>query len=124
MKCILCAKEIHGEKVKWVTPNSALCPDCAALNSKKSQPDDDYEYDDYPDDTKNTTGTLIQLVAFLIWLFGGIAAFIAYAAAGVPLITLIIYVFSVFVSGLLIYGLGEIILLLGQINAKLTNKRR
>ena len=120
MKCILCAKEIHGEKVKWLNESSPLCEECAALTEK--QEETSYEYT-HTESEKNKTGAMIQTVAFIIWVFGAIAAIIAFAA-GASVISLIGYLFAVFVSGLLVYGIGEILILLGQINGKLSNKRR
>ncbi|WP_303805541.1 hypothetical protein [Ruminococcus flavefaciens] len=121
MKCILCAKEIHGEKVKWLNESSPLCEKCAVITSEQTETN--YE-PAYSDSEKNKTGAMIQTVAFIIWIFGAIAAIIAFAAAGASLISLISYLFAVFVSGLLMYGLGEIIILLGQINSKIPKRKK
>ena len=120
MKCILCTKEIHGEKVKWLNESSPLCEKCAALTEK--QEETSYEIA-HTESEKNKTGAMIQTVAFIIWIFGAIATIIAFAA-GSSLISLIFYLFAFFVSGLLVYGMGEIIILLGQINNKIPNKRK
>lgn len=122
MKCILCAKEIHGEKVKWLNESSPLCEECAALTEK--QEETSYEYT-HTESEKNKTGAMIQTVAFIIWVFGAILAVILFAVSGAAsVVSLIGYLLAAFVSGLLMYGLGEIIILLGQINGKLSNKRR
>lgn len=122
MKCILCAREIHDEKVKWLNETSPLCEKCAAL--AENQEETAYKYDNTKIE-KNETGVMIQTVAKIIWILGAIAALLVFAVAeSVPFASFIGYLFAVFVSGLLIYGLGEIIILLGQINDKIPNKRR
>ena len=122
MKCILCAKEIHGEKVKWLNESSPLCEKCAALTEKQEETVHEYAH---TESEKNKTGVMIQTVAMIIWIMGAIAAFLIFAVAkSTSFASLISYLFAVFVSGLLIYGLGEIIILLGQINDKMPNKRR
>ena len=120
MKCILCAKEIEGTP-KWLNETSALCPKCADITSNYKQPEHDVVYDEIH---KNKTGEMIQNVAKVIWILGVISAFIILIFNGLLSIPSILgYLFAVFVSGLIIYGLGEIIILLGQINDKLPNKR-
>lgn len=122
MKCILCAKEIHGEKVKWLNESSPLCEKCAALTEKQEETVHEYAH---TESEKNKTGVIIQTVAKVIWILGAIAAIIAFYVSGViSIASLISYLFVVFVSGLIVYGLGEIIIILGQINDKIPNKRK
>ena len=122
MKCILCAKEIREENAKWINSSSALCPECAALASKAEE-QSNYENENFQNE-KNKTGAMIQSVAIIIWAFGAIISFIVFAVSGVAsIIVLVSYLFAVFVSGLLMYGLGEIIILLGQIKDKISTKR-
>lgn len=123
MKCILCAKEIEGTP-KWLSETSALCPECAEITSKYKQPDHDVVNDEIH---KNKTGQIIQIVAKVIWILGAISAFIMLIImlkigdlTSLP--SILGYLFAVFVSGLIIYGLGEIIILLGQINNKMPKK--
>lgn len=119
MKCILCAKEIEGTP-KWLSETSALCPECAEITSKYKQPDHDVVNDEIH---KNKTGQIIQIVAIVVWVLGVILAFIMLKSDGMTSLPLILgYLFAVFVSGLIIYGLGEIIILLGQINNKMPKK--
>ncbi|WP_019679779.1 hypothetical protein [Ruminococcus flavefaciens] len=121
MKCILCAKEIHGENVKWINENSPLCEKCAALTEKKEETSFEYNH---TESEKNETGAMIQTVAKIIWILGAITAIILFVVSGVAsIIVLVSYLFAVFVSGLLMYGLGEIIILLGQIKDKISTKR-
>lgn len=122
MKCILCAKEIHDENVKWLNESSPLCEKCAALAENQEKPA--HEYDNTKIE-KNKTGVMIQTVAIIIWILGAIAAVLVFIVSeSASFASLIGYLFAVFVSGLLIYGLGEIIILLGQINDKIPNKRK
>lgn len=126
MKCILCAKEIHGEKVKWLNESSPLCEKCAALTEKQEETVHEYAH---TESEKNKTGVIIQTVAKVIWILGAIAAIIAaiiafYVSGVISIASLISYLFVVFVSGFIVYGLGEIIILLGQINDKIPNKRK
>lgn len=119
MKCILCAKEFSKENATWISENHAICPDCAANTSKQEEAD--YEYVG----ENNKTGVMIQSVAKIIWILNVIAALIAFLFSGVSSISLIIaYLFAVFVTGLMIYGLGEIIILLGQINSKIPKRKK
>ena len=119
MKCILCAKEIEGTP-KWLNETSALCPKCADITSNYKQPEHDIVYDEIH---KNKTGKMIQDVAKVIWILGVISAFIILIINGLTsLLSILGYLFAVFVSGLIIYGLGEIIILLGQINNKMPGK--
>lgn len=116
MKCILCAKEIEGTP-KWLNETSALCPKCADITSNYKQPEHDVVYDEIH---KNKTGEMIQNVAKVIWILGVISAFIILILNGLLSIpSILVYLFAVFVSGLMIYGMGEIIILLGQINSKM-----
>jgi len=119
MKCILCAKEFT-EPPTWLNETSALCPKCAQITANYKQPD---TVTVHSENEKNQTGTTIQTVAKVIWILGALSAIIA-AAATASVISLILYLFVAFVSGLMVYGLGEIIILLSQINGKLSNKRR
>ena len=126
MKCILCAKEIEGTP-KWLSETSALCPECAEITSKYKQPDHDVVNDEIH---KNKTGQIIQIVAIVVWVLGVISAFITLIMlirGGMTslhsiLPSILEFLFKVFVSGLIIYGLGEIIILLGQINNKMPKK--
>ena len=120
MKCILCAKEFT-EPPKWLNETSALCPKCAQITANYKQPDNTAVN---LENEKNQTGTTIQTVAKVIWILGAIAAVLIFVVVGIEsFFSLISYLFTVFISGLMVYGLGEIIILLGQINDKLPNKR-
>ena len=120
MKCVLCAEEIR-ENPTWLNETSAICPKCAAVTSKYKQPDTVIINSE---NENNKTGSTIQTVAKAIWILGVISAVLIFAVVGIEsLFSLISYLFTVFVSGLLVYGLGEIIILLGQINDKLPNKK-
>ena len=92
----------------------------AEITSKYKQPDHDVVNDEIH---KNKTGQIIQIVAIVVWVLGVILAFIMLKSDGMTSLPLILgYLFAVFVSGLIIYGLGEIIILLGQINNKMPKK--
>lgn len=122
MKCILCAKEISKENATWINENNALCPECAELASKQEETTCEF---DYSADEKNKTGSTIQVVAMIVWILGGLSVIaFSFLSGKFSLTTMILGLFSTFTSGLMIYGMGEIIILLGEINDKLSKRKK
>lgn len=121
MKCLLCAREIFNEdEAKWINEDNAICPQCALL-AEKNKP----EEIDYSETEKNKTGSAIQVVAIVLWILGGISVIaFNFMVNDFSLATMIIGLFAAFTSGLMVYGLGEIIILLGQIKDKIPTKRK
>ena len=122
MKCLLCAREIFNEnEAVWINEDNAVCPQCALLAAKKELED---PVDTYSETKKNSTGSIIQIVAFILWILGGISVVsFCILIKNFSFSAMMIGLFAAFTSGLMVYGLGEIIILLGQINDKLKNKK-
>lgn len=120
MKCLLCAREIFNEnEAVWINDDNAVCPQCALLAEKNKT-----EEIDYSETEKNKTGSVIQIVAFILWILGVISVVsFCILIKNFSFSAMMIGLFAAFTSGLLVYGLGEIIILLGQINDKLKNKK-
>ena len=59
MKCILCAKEIHGEKVKWLNESSPLCEKCAAITSEQTETNYEPAYSDSEQNRCNDTDSCL-----------------------------------------------------------------
>ncbi|SHM10944.1 hypothetical protein [Ruminococcus flavefaciens] len=122
MKCLLCAKEISEENAKWINEEDAICPECAFLTAKLELKT---PADDYSEDKKNSTGNALQVVGIILWVLGFLSV-VAFNAMkkDFSLATMIIGIFTAFTSGLVVYGMGEIIILLDQIKHKIPTKRK
>jgi len=122
MRCMLCAKEISEENAQWINDENAICPECAYIASKRES---EKAIEDYSEDNKNKTGTTIQIVAIVLWILGGISVVaFNFMTNDFSLATMIIGLFAAFTSGLMVYGLGEIIILLDQIKHKIPTKMK
>jgi DNA-directed RNA polymerase subunit RPC12/RpoP len=121
MKCLLCGREIFNEEdAKWINEDDVVCPQCSLIVEKVVP-----EENDYSETVNNKTGSTIQIVAMFLWILGGISV-VAFCILinDFSFSAMMLGLFAVFTSGLMVYGLGEIIILLGQINSKMPKKRK
>lgn len=119
MTCPCCGCSFFESEAKKTEKGTILCPNCSSeLNPDGSQKDL-IKYNRKA--SINWVADAIKYIAYITWAVGVLAVLVVYFYnKNVSILYAVIALYSVFVSGIIVYGMGEIIQLLTEIR----NNRR
>ena len=118
MTCPYCGCSFFQSEAEKISETTLRCPNCSS--KVNLGPLDNESGNSIRRVSVNRVADILRYISYISWSLGSVSILIIFLFfKDLPVLTMLIYLYAVFVSGMFIYAFAEIVQLLTEIRNKL-----